>query len=75
MVDRIRSTTRIEISPDERKRRLCRVYTILLDLAHIAEIAGRKAPSELSCMAAQDGGYTSHGVPVSSLKFEGHVEA
>ena len=46
MARRVVTLPRIEIDPEERKRRLSRVYTILLDLAAFAEAAERDSAGE-----------------------------
>jgi len=54
MAKRVVTMPRIEIDPEERKRRLSRVYTILLDLANRAEAAERGNAGEVVQAAASD---------------------
>ncbi len=48
------AAARNEMDPDERKRRLSRVYTILLDLAYIAEKDEQEASEESSHAASEE---------------------
>ena len=54
MAKRVVILPRIEIDPEERKRRLSRVYTILFDLANRAEAAEQENTDEVARAAACD---------------------
>ena len=61
MAKRVVTMPCIEIDPEERKRRLSRVYTILLDLAHRSESAEQAGADEPILVAAGDVPATAGG--------------